>query len=241
MRSSTYGGGIVPIERCGGLAPNAGMRISVLLLTMGLAAAAAAGETTKSEIAAVLRKTPDPANGEALFRQCVSCHGTDGSGEDNGNVPRIAGQHGSVVIKQIVDFRHQRRWDFRMERIADHDHLDSHQDIADVADYVSRLDSSGPRDLGAGDDVDAGKAVFGARCAGCHGDNAVGDARDVVPRLAGQHYRYLIRQLYDAAEGRRSNLDRVHDRGIRRMTFEEIAAVGDYLSRLDWPAARAAR
>ena len=57
------------------------------------------------------------ARGE-LFAQCASCHGPDGGGKTDGSMPRIAGQHYRVLAKQIVDFRHGKRWDFRMEGVA---------------------------------------------------------------------------------------------------------------------------
>ena len=41
------------------------------------------------------------------------------------STPRIAGQHYSVLLKQLVDFRHGKRWDFRMEERADQHHLPS--------------------------------------------------------------------------------------------------------------------
>ena len=40
-------------------------------------------------------------------------------------VPAIAGQHYIVVVKQLVDYRHQRRWDILMEHAAKMRHLES--------------------------------------------------------------------------------------------------------------------
>ncbi|MFX8637274.1 c-type cytochrome, partial [Acinetobacter baumannii] len=34
-----------------------------------------------------------------LFRKCAVCHGPSGGGTVDGGVPRIAGQHASVLAK----------------------------------------------------------------------------------------------------------------------------------------------
>jgi cytochrome c553 len=59
-----------------------------------------------------------------------------------------------------------------------------------------------------------------------------------VPHLAGQHYGYLMRQMYDAVDGRRPAMPRVHPRKIAPFDFEEVRAVADYLSRIEWDAPR---
>lgn len=57
---------------------------------------------------------PDLARGEDLFSTCAACHGADGRGTPDGEIPAIAGQHGSVLLKQIADFRYDQRWNERM-------------------------------------------------------------------------------------------------------------------------------
>jgi cytochrome c553 len=89
--------------------------IAALLLPL----VAASAETTQRELSTVLRSKADAAHGAGLFAQCTACHGADGGGEISGATPRIAGQHYRVLAKQLVDFRHGKRWDFRMEGMAD--------------------------------------------------------------------------------------------------------------------------
>jgi Cytochrome c553 len=45
-----------------------------------------------------------------------------------------------------------------------------------------------------------GAALYLQNCARCHGPVAIGDARNVVPALAGQREAYLIKQLADFTE-----------------------------------------
>jgi cytochrome c553 len=195
---------------------------------------AAAAGTAQSELSATLRSKPDPAHGAQLFAQCMACHGADGGGETNGTTPRIAGQHYRVLAKQLVDFRYGKRWDFRMEGMADRHHLAGPQDIADVAVYVSGLTRAGNRGVGSGEFAEVGGRIYADQCQSCHGAGAEGNADRGAPRLAGQHYAYLMRQMYDAVDGRRPALPRLHSQRIAPLDFEQVRAVSDYLARIGW-------
>jgi cytochrome c553 len=198
-----------------------------------LAGVASAASTAQRELADTLLATPDAVNGEALFDNCTSCHGTDGGGEANGTTPRIAGQHFRVLVKQLVDFRSGKRWDFRMEDAAAKQHLTGAQDVADVAAYVSKLDRAGAHGIGSGEFIEEGKQLYSGECKSCHGADAQG-TEEGVPRLAGQHYGYLMRQMYDAVDGRRPALSRLHGKRLAPLDFEQIRAVADYLARIRW-------
>jgi cytochrome c553 len=207
----------------------------LILLIATLPALTHSAASSRSDLQQATHAKPDLEHGSELFTQCVSCHGGKGGGQENGNTPRIAGQYVSVLLKQLVDFRHGKRWDFRMEEMADQHHLETPQDIADVAAYVNQLEFSGAPGTGSGEHGSDGARIFGARCASCHGPSGDGDAQRVVPRLAGQHYGYLLRQMYDAVDGRRPTLQAVHPRKIEPLDFEQVRAVADYLSRIEWP------
>jgi len=204
-----------------------------------ISSVAFAASTAQRELASALRATPNAVNGEALFDNCASCHGADGGGEANGSTPRIAGQHFRVLVKQLVDFRAGKRWDFRMEDAAAKNHLTGAQDIADVADYISRLDRAESRGIGSGEFVEEGKQIYARECKSCHGPDAQG-TEDGVPRLAGQHYGYLMRQMYDAVDNRRPPLSRLHGKRLAPFDFEQIRALADYLARVGWQGGEAA-
>jgi cytochrome c553 len=193
-------------------------------------------ENARTELNQVLRAKADAVRGAELFGQCTGCHGVDGHGETNGSTPRIAGQHYRVIAKQLVDYRHGKRWDFRMEGMADRHHLGGAQDIADVAVHVAGLTRSGSRGVGSGEFAVEGRGIYEANCQSCHGRDAEGDASRGVPRLAGQHYGYLMRQMYDAVDGRRLTLPRLHSQRIEPLDFEQVRAISDYLARVGWPS-----
>ena len=208
------------------------LRVTCLVLL--LPALAHAAETAKSELSAVLRAKPDTVHGAQLFGQCIACHGADGGGETIGTTPRIAGQHYRVLVKQLVDFRYGKRWDFQMEGMADRHHLVGPQDIADVAAYVRSLVQPGKRGIGSGEFAEVGGRIYADLCQSCHGSGAEGNVDRGAPRLAGQHYAYLMRQMYDAVEGRRPALPRLHSQRIAPLDFEQVRAVSDYLARIGW-------
>lgn len=207
---------------------SAGVAIAWLLLAFD-----ASG---RDELAQAMASKPDATRGATLYVPCASCHGVDGAGVAAGTTPRIAAQHFPVLLKQLVDFRSGRRRDFRMEELADRHHLSGPQDIADVAAYVSGLGSGGARGTGDGTRSTAGALLFGARCASCHGADGRGNAARFVPRLAGQHYGYLVRQMYDAVDERRSTLVEIHARRIEPLDYDQVRGIADYLSRIVPPA-----
>ena len=215
-------------------------RATDLVVMLSMPWLALGAGTASSDYKAAINSKPDPINGEALFEYCTSCHGPDGSGDVSGSIPRIAGQHYRVLVRQIVDFRYGKRWDVRMEGIAaKHTLLATSQDIADVADFVSRLDRDGSRGVGDGLYVEKGAAIYAQQCASCHGADAEGDGDKGIPRLSGQHAAYLARQIYDAVDARRLPLAETHRKRFVPLDFEQVLGLTDYLSRIGWnPSAK---
>jgi cytochrome c553 len=214
-------------------------RLTGLLFALPLIASGA--NSARQELATVLAAKPDATRGAELFEACASCHGVDGGGATEGTVPRIAGQHFRVLAEQIVDFRHGKRWDFRMEGVASsHQTLPKLQDITDVAWYASQLERGGARGIGDGTQLEAGAALYAKHCASCHGGQAEGNDKRAIPRLAGQHAGYLSRQVYDAVDGRRPRLARSHGKAFAPLAFEEVRGLSDYLARIGWNSPQAA-
>jgi len=186
------------------------------------------------EFAAGAQLDPDLKHGEALFRTCAACHGADGRGTAAGDVPAIAGQHGSVLLKQITDFRHEQRWDERMQNFTDRHHLAGAQDLTDVAAYVASLPRYPPTASGIGDgtSLNEGAKVYFRKCERCHGPLGEGDLLRRRPRLAGQHYAYLLKQLQETAMNQRPGMDDAHVGLLRGLSSAQLRGVADYLSRV---------
>jgi cytochrome c553 len=187
-----------------------------------------------SEFRAALALTPDLEHGKQLFDTCAACHGAEGLGTRDGSVPAIAGQHVSVLVKQLVDFRHDRRWDERMQNFSSTHHLQGAQDLLDVASYAQSLHRWPPLEGGTGDgkSLQRGANEYFVQCESCHGPLGEGELRRMRPRLAGQHYEYLMRELEQTAAGERPGMDAEHVKRIRKLSLEERQGIADYLSRL---------
>jgi cytochrome c553 len=205
--------------------------VAALLLPMGVRAESPA----RQEFRAVIAAQPDDAHGRELFENCSRCHGPAANGTTEGAIPRIAGQHFQVLAQQLIHFRYAERWSMRMEDVASDLHvLRDAQDIADVASYVSHLNRGGPRGVGDGTLVGRGATTYAAQCASCHGPNGEGDDRGWVPRLAGQHSAYLMRQIYNAFSGRRPPMSRDHRKLFEKLDYDDMFGMADYLARLGW-------
>ncbi len=210
------------------------LAINVLLALLLASLAASAAPTARTEFESALRAKPDLERGAQLFQKCATCHGPGGNGADDGSVPRIAGQHFRVLVRQLVDYRHELRWDIRMEHYAGRGLLKDAQSVADVAGHVAMLSRDAPRNVGDGSLLSHGAQVYAQRCAECHGEAGEGDGRSLTPRVAGQHYAYLLRQLYDGVDGRRPNFSAGHVRILARLQHDDLVGVADFLSRSEW-------
>ncbi|MEX1994527.1 MAG: c-type cytochrome [Steroidobacteraceae bacterium] len=192
---------------------------------------------TKAAIAdfrAAVALEPDLQRGAALFAPCAACHAADGLGTTDGSIPAIAAQHVSVLVKQLVDFRHDRRWNERMRNFASQHNLSGPQELLDVAAYAESLPRWPPLEGGTGEGaaLKLGKVVYHRYCAECHGPLGLGELHRMRPRLAGQRYQYLLRQLEETADRMRPGMDVTHVKLIGALFDAERKAVADYLSRL---------
>lgn len=191
-------------------------------------------EAAIADFRSAMKLEPNLVRGAELFTICAACHGANGLGARDGSVPAIAGQHVSVLVKQLVDFRHDRRWDERMRNFASQHNLNGPQELLDVAAYAESLPRWPPLAGGMGNASasNKGNVIYHRDCADCHGPLGLGELRRMRPRLAGQRYQYLLRQLEETADGMRPGMDVEHVKLIGALSAEERSAVADYLSRL---------
>jgi cytochrome c553 len=206
--------------------------VATALLTTTLSASAE--ESGAAEYASVIRATPDREHGKQIFQEkCAPCHGARGEGYPGGDVaafPIIGGQHFKFLALALVRFRHGHSSVHHMQYFSNAARLPAAQDIADVTAYVAALQPGSPVGVGSGLSLDEGARVYLRACEPCHRATGAGDAVRPVPRLAGQHYRYLLRQLDAPAAPHRSG--DAHSKRIQQISASDRAAVADYLSRL---------
>jgi cytochrome c553 len=193
----------------------------------------AAGEKMEA-----LELTGDPVNGEEAYEICSACHLPSGAGRPDGTFPQLAGQHSTVLIKQMADIREGLRDNPIMYPFAKT--LIDPQELADVSAYIQILPIPQNNGRGPGTNLDHGKKLYDESCVECHGSYGEGDAEKFYPVLAGQHYKYMLRQIQDIQQGRRRNANPDMVKVVKPMQEADLEALVDYMSRLEWPARQAA-
>lgn len=220
---------------CGALACEA--QVSVQPRAPGIESSDYVWNEVREESLRALRAAADAQRGAATYRLCHGCHRAGGLGSDDGIYPRLAGQHDTVLIKQLIDIRTGRRDNPTMYPFASEREV-STQDVADLAAYLSTLPSPADNARGDGKALERGKALYQKDCVVCHGKSGAGVADQFYPRVAGQHYPYLKKEVTRIAQGSRRNANPRMAAIVKRYSAADIAAVADYMSRLPPPKPR---
>ncbi|MFT3760048.1 c-type cytochrome [Thauera sp.] len=177
----------------------------------------------------------DIERGKTLAAEiCVACHGADGNSPVP-MFPKLAGQHADYALKQLQEFASARRHSDIMKPIVEGL---STRDMADVAVFFAAQQPL-PGQVDDPSMLDSGRRIFNEgnpdqgvpACAGCHGANGIGNAR--YPRLAGQYPAYVLDQMAQFADGRRSNDKRLMQTIASRLGETETRAVAEYIASLE--------
>ena len=165
--------------------------------------------------------------------KCRLCHGAEGEASST-IYPRLAGQNRNYLVKQLKNFRDGTRKSDTMNEMAKG--LTDTQ-IEALAEYFSSKPARTHRVR------DQALAAVGAyifhrgnkfsgipACSSCHGEQGLGTDR--LPRLAGQHKRYVADQLHAFGERARTNDNAIMHTIASKLTDLEIEAVALYVSGL---------
>lgn len=204
-------------------------------LSMAVADADGKGRTwmiNDAECDAVARLAPNREYGKQVFEVCAACHLPEGWGRTDGTFPELAGQHRTVLIKELIDIGTGVRGNPAIHPFALASEIGGPQSIADVAGYISSLPMDPENGVGPGANLALGKELFDENCARCHGPNGEGDAAKFYPRIQGQHYAYLLRQYRWIKQGRRRNGNPEMIARIEKLSDQEAITVLDYVSSL---------
>jgi cytochrome c553 len=177
---------------------------------------------------------------QAKLSYCKDCHGPSAQGYDGYfPIPRLAGQQTEYLENQLRAFIEHRRTNNIMFNVA---HALSPGMIAALAADFRGLD---PKPIGGAPTqfVALGKKIFQdgvpdaniAACAACHGPAATGSGP--IPRLAGQLYPYLIKELVNWGKERGQNPTKPDTSAImspvaHSLNRSQIEAVAAYVSYL---------
>jgi len=189
-----------------------------------------------------LKLKGDKKRGEEAYEGCGACHLPSGAGRPDGTFPQLAGQHTTVLIKQMADIRAGQRDNPTMYPFAAT--LTDPQELADVSAYIESLCI--PVDHGKYEGADAamqiakGKELYEKQCLECHGKNGEGQKEKFYPVIAGQHYKYLLRQMTEIRDGHRRNANPDMVKVIKPYTNDQLVAISAYQSSLKMPGSMCA-
>jgi len=131
---------------------------------------------------------------------CVACHGPGGNSTQT-TFPILAGQTARYLYLQLRDFQEGRRSDPAMTAMVKDLTRD---ELRELADYFARQKPA-PQTFKS----DPEKSRLGrlkaeeTLCTMCHLGGFAG--QNEIPRVAGQHYDYVVKQLRDFKARRRTN------------------------------------
>src|SRR5258708_27834076 len=169
----------------------------------------------------------DAPAGEAKAQVCAACHGPGGNSTDP-QFPSLAAQPPIYVLYQLLQFREQRRKDSRMSPFAE---KLTDADMKDIAAYYAAQKPAAPTLAADPAKVAAGKAIAQRfYCSSCHTSTFAG--QNHIPRLAGQHYDYLVKELRGFKTRARPDIDGTLASAAQPLTDEDITNVAHYLASL---------
>lgn len=178
----------------------------------------------------------DPVAGKGKAEMCFGCHGEDGNSTDP-QFPKLAGQYGSYIAKQVRNFQATTRTHQVMSAMAASVGDD---DLADISAYFAsqpmmKGDHPSSNKIGKNLFENDDLSRMMVRCNNCHG--ATGKGQDpgnpVYPVIGGQHKDYLLGQLINFRKGARNNSPGgVMNITVHRLSDAELEALADYVSGL---------
>lgn len=169
---------------------------------------------------------------EIVNNRCQICHGAKGEGS-SAIYPRIAGQHKEYISKQLMDFRSGQRKGTMNEMSADL----TNEEIFSLAEYFDgqptlthRVRNKALAAVGEYIFLNGNEYSGIEACATCHGKD--GSGTKALPRLAGQHKRYVLIQLEEFNSRKRNNDNAIMHSIASKLTELERQAVALYVSGL---------
>ena len=138
--------------------------------------------------------------GRTKSQACAACHGADGN-SPSGQFPNLAGQTWRYLYVQLKDYKEGRRSDPVMTAMAA---PLSRQDMIDIGNYFAAQKAK-PSTFKADEaKVKLGRAKADENlCSMCHLGGFAG--QNEIPRVAGQQYDYIVKQMRDFKARTRTN------------------------------------
>jgi cytochrome c553 len=184
-------------------------------------------------------RADDRGSVQAKLEYCKICHGMSGQGYRGYlTMPRLAGQQPKYLENQMRAFLEHRRASAVMSGVA---RSVSPSMVAALANHFRDL-NPGPMGGAPRERLGLGRTIYEEglpeanipACSACHGPDARG--QDEIPRLAGQLFAYIVKELTnwskERGQGSKDDPSAVMVPTAHNLTQAQIAAIAAYLSYL---------
>jgi len=146
----------------------------------------------------------DVTAGQATYAVCSACHGPQGQGNPQLNAPKLAGQAGWYLVRQLQNFKQgiRDKEQFAPQMDAFATTLDDAA-MKNVVAYIGSLPDTAPPATVSGNPAKG--AEHYETCAYCHGGAGQGVWSTNAPRLSHMDDWYMKRQLQNFQQGLRGS------------------------------------
>lgn len=173
----------------------------------------------------------DRAPEQIVAERCRNCHGPEGR-SGNPDFPKLAGQNADYLTRQLANFKTGVRTSEPMQQEVARLTGGEMRALAlyfsakeiDPEPVADRVQAEVGRTLYFSGDPENGVTA----CVTCHGPEGRGAI--YLPRLAGQHAKYLVAQLHAFRNQSRGAPDMVMHTVIQNVSDAGIVAVAQFLS-----------
>jgi len=170
----------------------------------------------------------DPVAGKSKAGPCAACHGADGNSA-SGQFPVLAGQTARYLYLELKDFKEGRRSEPSMAPFVA---KLSREDMLDLADWFAAQKAK-PLAFRP----DAARVARGKKkadevlCTMCHLGGMKG--QNEIPRVAGQHPEYVVKQLKAFKARTRTNDAGSMTSVAQTINERDIEDLAHYIASLD--------
>jgi len=229
-------------------------KITHLAVALGLAAVMAlaggkAGMLPQAPVAqAAEAKKKHPGKRLYMRKTCIACHGRNGKRAIQ-DYPNLAGQEKAYMIRQTMDIISGKRTGGKNAQgkpraeamrgalvTPEGEPRITKEEVQKIADWLAAMEPAKPnppKDLKP-EDIAAGEKLYKKkRCQTCHGKRGDKPLKG-YPYIAGQKYEYIINQMKDIRDKKRTNgKTKVMLNFVKKLSDDQIAQIAAWLSTID--------
>ena len=160
---------------------------------------------------------------QQLIGACARCHGEDGNA--SGQYPDLAKQQAEYTVKQLMDFKSGARKNTQMSPMVG---VLSEEDMRTLAEFYAGENLERQRGVDKELEQEGKTIAAELKCASCHQANFRGAGP--IPRIARQNRVYLVQQMKNFRDGKRTNDNGLKTSFMANLTDEQITALSHYFA-----------